>query len=157
MSVTDIALTLRDDLEFRKHYKESAGCWVWEGYTKNGGYGVYLASNGARYTASRVAWTLEHGRIPNGMYVCHKCDNPPCVNPSHLFLGTPKDNAVDCVGKGRSVMNRRRSVVLSPGDRARICALYRTGFYTMATLGSLYGVGSHVVNKAIRASYGHEP
>lgn len=62
--------------------------------------------------SSRVAWALTHGE-PGDLHVCHKCDNPRCCNPSHLFLGTPGDNARDRDGKGR----RRKGVVGIPGER----------------------------------------
>lgn len=71
-------------------------CWKWiAGHYKNG-YGNFRGSK-----AHRVSWELAHGRIPEGLYVLHKCDVRDCVNPNHLFLGTYKDNMVDMVSKGR--------------------------------------------------------
>ncbi len=58
--------------------------------------------NGRRLIASRAAWEMVNGPIPTGMFACHHCDNPPCVRPDHLFLGTPKDNTEDMLRKGRA-------------------------------------------------------
>lgn len=75
-------------------------CWIWTAGTTNGGYGV-LGVDGGRVRTHRYAWELEHGPIPEGLQVLHKCDNPPCCRPDHLFLGTDADNVADKVAKGR--------------------------------------------------------
>jgi hypothetical protein len=80
------------------------GCWLWTGGAK-GRKGMQYGSfyhQGKNHAAHRMAWTLYKGEIPAGMFVCHKCDVTECVNPAHLFLGTPKDNAHDMSIKGRS-------------------------------------------------------
>lgn len=78
-------------------------CWLWIGKTiARGGYGQ-IWFNCKRSIASRVAMSIALGREPNrNIYVCHRCDNPPCCNPSHLFLGTCSENGLDSVSKGRS-------------------------------------------------------
>ncbi len=89
--------------------KNGDECWEWQGGKTSSGYGyvrVYEPGNSKQgkksFTASRVVWSLENNQeIPAGMYVCHKCDNPACCRPDHLFLGTPRDNAQDCLKKGR--------------------------------------------------------
>lgn len=58
--------------------------------------------NGRKWRAHRLAWVLANGPVPSGMLICHRCDNPPCCNPSHLFLGSTRDNQLDCVRKGRA-------------------------------------------------------
>src|SRR5258708_37957730 len=76
-------------------------CWEWQG----GGYSTspygHAQYNNKDWGAHRLAYFLTFGEIPQGMFVCHKCDNPPCCNPSHLFLGTALDNSQDCISKGR--------------------------------------------------------
>lgn len=81
------------------------GCWEWTGARHYFGYGrMGIARPDGTQTTEvthRVAWTVFRGPIPDGVCVCHKCDNPPCVNPDHLFLGSHIDNMRDCQSKGR--------------------------------------------------------
>lgn len=82
------------------HKKSKTECWPWLAGKSHYGYGLFrLRQRGIN--AHRFAYILAHGEIPRGLIVCHHCDNPPCCNPSHLFVGTNKDNAQDCIAKGR--------------------------------------------------------
>lgn len=83
--------------------KLDSGCWIWTGSKNVGGYGlVGSGGKGGKYLLThRYSYTIHKGEIPQGMYVMHSCDNPSCVNPDHLSLGTPKDNTLDAKNKGR--------------------------------------------------------
>jgi hypothetical protein len=81
-------------------------CWVWTAGSFTGGYGA-ITVNGRLLKAHRVSWLLYHDDIPDDLCVLHKCDNPPCVNPAHLFLGTTQDNTADLVSKNRQARGER--------------------------------------------------
>ena len=96
----------------------SNGCWGWKGNTDGKGYGTLSNRKGSGFSpekAHRVSYEKKYGEIPIGMFVCHKCDNPICTNPDHLFLGTPKDNSQDCSKKGR--LNKKSLLNLVAGAK----------------------------------------
>jgi hypothetical protein len=76
-------------------------CWEWQGARNEHGYGWFGPTHGEGAKAHRVAWELTNGPIPEGLCALHHCDNPPCCNPGHLFLGTKRDNTLDMWAKGR--------------------------------------------------------
>ena len=88
------------------------GCWEWKGAENTSHYGVFWA-DGKLWIAHRYAWSVMVGVIPEGMYVCHRCNNRKCVNPAHLFIGTQKDNIMDMIRKKRHLTKHKPEAVLA--------------------------------------------
>ena len=99
--------TVDIETRIKKHTIKVGECWIWQGWKDRCGYGCTQFGCGRKSRvgkvkkAHRVSYEFYVGPIPKGMYVCHKCDTPACVNPEHLFLGSQKDNMADCSSKGR--------------------------------------------------------
>ena len=118
-----ISPSSRRDIHPRQAFEESVrvsdGCWEWQGPIATTGYGTF-PWEGRREYAHRIAWTLIHGEeIPAGMVVRHTCDNPPCVRPDHLLIGTKAENSRDMVERGRSTRKTHciRGHALTPENR----------------------------------------
>jgi len=126
-------------------------CWEWIGARGPGEYGAFGMGKTTR--AHRVSWIFAYGDIPEGMLVCHKCDNPPCVNPRHLFLGTPKDNVNDMILKGRSVYSGRKKLaepsyksMISDELANCIAKEYWESPVSRKTLSSRYGISEYHIS-----------
>ncbi len=129
---------------------ERDGCWTWLGFKNKKGYGMFWLKGSMRY-AHRVAWTLERGPIPADLQVCHHCDNPPCVRPDHLFLGTAKANVHDSMKKGRCLRARGERVAgskLSGFEVLEIRKKYRPGLGPK--LAAEFGINRMTVTQIIR-------
>lgn len=140
-------------------------CWLWTGAVHHAGRGIVWVSEERRAgIASRVAWELTNGPIPEGLLVCHHCDNPLCMNPAHLFLGTPAQNSADMVAKNRQCSGDRSHFHLD-GDQRRgenhptaklserqvydIRRRYAEGGVLQRELGAEYGVSQNQISRIV--------
>jgi hypothetical protein len=88
---------------FWRQVEITDGCWIWKGYRNPLGYGRMRVHGlgKAMILAHHISYEIHHGPVPDGGWVLHHCDNPPCVRPDHIYLGTPKQNSQDAVSRGR--------------------------------------------------------
>lgn len=132
-----------------------AECWLWQAGVNEHGYGVFW--NGERLEkAHRFALRAEGVRVDADADVCHTCDNPPCVNPSHLFVGTAQTNNDDMWNKARATVIRRRGTAqnqakLTDEKAAEIRALWATGDWKQRDLADIYGVSQRLIWNVIHA------
>lgn len=135
---------------FWKHVDKSGDCWNWMAGLTSAGYGSFKIKNGRptwmTVQAHRMAYELTKGDIPKGLYVCHTCDNPICVKPDHLYLGTPSDNNRDAKERGRlnpSVGERNSHAKLTPEQVSEI--RNARGQLSQRKLARLYGITASTV------------
>lgn len=101
--------TLSERFHSRYDIQDQTDCWIWNGALSDTGYGaIQLGVKNTGY-AHRVSWELVNGPIPGGLFVCHKCDTPACVNPAHLFLGSHLKNMQDMASKKRSMLGEKNN------------------------------------------------
>jgi hypothetical protein len=139
---------------------EPSSCWTWTGAPNRDGYGE-LKVDGRRYMAHRRAFELFRGPIPEGKIVRHHCDNPPCCNPTHLAVGTFKDNAMDAIERGRAFRlpprlgttssyrgTRQKGAKLTDAKVVWIRRLYAAGC-SIRPLARAYGVSFSVIARVV--------
>ena len=127
--------------------KKTNSCWFWIAGKIDKGYGRINLGKNKLCLAHRFSWILKNGKIPNGLFVCHKCDNPSCVNPSHLFLGTNKENIKDMYNKGRAPNTKGENngrAILTWQNVKRIRSLINK--YTLAEIAKKFGVSHGCVS-----------
>ena len=145
-----MAMTVQDFWNFTNRPSQT-DCWNWKGSLTRYGYGrFWVAAHKYHVAAHRIAYQLRYGRIPEGMGVCHHCDNKRCVNPRHLFAGTQRDNLADMNRKCRGINRERKGATeLSQSDRVLIRRLARLGVM-QRRIGKVFGVTqptiSYIVN-----------
>jgi hypothetical protein len=138
--------------QFWARVDKSGECWLWTGSTMGGGYGQFRWN--ARGTAThRVSYELAHGPIPAGMEVCHNCpggDNPLCVNPAHLFLGSHADNMHDMAAKGKKDRGEKHySTTLTDKD-VRLIRTREAAGETQRALAAAYGLTFQAIHRIVR-------
>lgn len=114
-------------------------CWEWTGEIKPEGYGIIREKRTKKIYVHRLSYEIHKGQIPKGFYVCHKCDNRSCVNPEHLFAGTPTDNNHDMFKKGRN-----SAIKLNEHKVKEIKKLINEGNISLRKIAKIYGV--HHIN-----------
>lgn len=141
---------------FWKKVDKREDCWVWVAAHDIAGYGR-IKIDGKLKLAHRAIYEWIHGKIPDGMFICHHCDNPACVNPDHLFLGTRSDNMKDAARKGRLSFPRCKGskngvAKLTEAQVKEMRLKYRRGIvgFGYKSLARLYGVGETTVRHIIK-------
>lgn len=127
-------------------------CWNWTRYLDPHGYGGFRhgGRSGRCRIAHRVAFELTYGEIPDGLVICHKCDNPTCCNPNHLFQGTHADNVRDKVAKGRQHRGENHpGSKLTAKQVQSLRQRYAAGKDTVASLASELGVHEETIRKIV--------
>lgn len=141
---------------------KSDNCWLWTAGTIKGygAFGMKKRGSWGWTAAHRIAYLLEYGEIPNGLFVCHRCDNRRCVNPKHLFVGTPKDNSQDALKKSRLKSGwhlrgadkgeRNPRAKLTRKDVDTIRSRYAAGDVTQKSLAKEFGVVRSHIGQIVR-------
>lgn len=125
-------------------------CWQFQGYIEGTGYGR-LKVAGKRRMAHRVSFEIHHGNITPGMMICHRCDNPSCVNPNHLFQGSSRDNKLDCTSKRRHAFGSKSpNAVLTEEQVREIRGDHKAGKISYREAARKYGVSFGLIGHILR-------
>jgi hypothetical protein len=128
-------------------------CWEWTGGHITKGYGMFFVGFNNK-GAHVVSYEIHFGTVPSGMYVCHNCDNPGCVNPSHLFIGTADDNNKDKVKKGRqAVGTKTKSSKITERDVMAIREMYSSGDFTQQAISDKFKIKRRQVSHIVRREH----
>lgn len=148
-------ITIPPEERFWTFVDKSGDCWNWTALKNDQGYGKFVIRN-KQIFAHRFSYQLANGVIPEGLFVCHHCDNPSCVRPSHLFVGTIQDNTADCVAKGRNSKGEKHtSAKLTENDVRQIRSEYASGV-SGVSLAKRYKICTPTISNIIhRKSWKH--
>lgn len=146
----DTGLTKGYKERFWSKVQKTEGCWIWKGGRHAKGYGIVRAKLLGENKAHRASYRMVFGDIPDGLHVLHHCDNPPCVRPDHLFLGTNYDNVLDKMAKGRAkgakLPGERHPMAKLTDDKVReIRTKYAAGGICQRELAEQYGVSTSMI------------
>ena len=135
----------------------SSACWMWTGALQNvdSGYGV-VRFNDKKHYAHRLIWSLFNGPVPDGAFICHHCDEPRCVRPSHLYAGTQKENVADMFRRGRARPARGEAIgcsKLTEADVLEMRRLYSEGGISQRAAGRIFGASKSMAQAIIRRKY----
>ncbi|MCP4990745.1 MAG: HNH endonuclease [Colwellia sp.] len=143
--------TPQEALENRTIPEPNSGCLIWLGSVHRKGYG-HIGVNGKTEKTHRFAWEQTNGPIPDGMHVLHYCDNPSCVNPDHLFIGTNADNVADKIKKGRDVYANGEDHGASKLSKSDVIAI-RSDARPRKEIAANYGVSISQIGRILRREH----
>lgn len=145
--IPELTADIIEKFENNVFYASPCGCHYWTRPLHKSGY-AYLYFKGTTYLVSRLAYTIYKGPIPQGFYICHHCDNPACVNPNHLFAGTPKQNVIDMLNKKRNTPLRGENngqAKLSNKQADEVKRLHKEG-KTQVEISRIFGVHKSTIH-----------
>ena len=149
--------TTKDRFDEKWIPEPTTGCWLWIGAFNQYGYGVIYMGTGRGHVpnrAHRISWEIHRGPIPYGLCVLHRCDNPSCVRPDHLFLGTQSENVRDAVVKGRNARGSRIAASkLNEEDVRGIKALFHVDEMAPSEIAKHYGISINQTSAILRGQY----
>lgn len=133
---------------FWSKVEKTDGCWLWTANKQLEGYGLIKIDKKTK-KAHRVSWELFNGEIPDGLHVLHRCDNPSCVRPNHLFLGSHQDNMRDKKKKGRVKGSRHPGSILTEKQVLEIRKKYKVRTISLPQIAKNYGVSWYTIGKIL--------
>lgn len=138
----------------KNYIKKTDGCWIWNGHKNEHGYGLITIGRGKQVRAHRFVYEKYKGLIPFNMKVLHSCDNPACVNPEHLSIGTQKDNVEDMMKKGRGGYKKfcgeyhpNRKLDMEKVSQMR--NMWESGDYSQYEIAKKFEISQQVVSKVV--------
>ena len=141
----------KDLIRFNSKFQKTDTCWNWTAGCFKDGYGGFCL-DGSNKRAHRISFEHFKGPIPEGMVICHNCDNRKCVNPDHLFIGTVADNAADMAKKGRSTIGVKNPMAkMTPELVIELRNRYFKGGFTYLDLANEYGFAKSTIHSVVQA------